>query len=368
MKFKERPTVLHLRGSSFFGSPERLIDGQMRKMDGFSSVCASFKNAEEDNAFLKEMRARGHAAFEIEDRGRYDRKMPKKIRELIKSNGIDLLVTHEYKSNYYGRKALKKLKIPHVAYFHGWTDEDFKVRFYNFLDRRVLRKVDLVITVSRHTARRLAAAGVPENKIKVVYNAIEVKESYPDHIENEIPVIGVVGRLSREKGVHVLLDAVSRVKKKGLNFKVEITGTGPSEEQLKKQSSKLGLDKIVDFRGFVGDIDDIYRRIDILALPSLSEGHPLVILEAWARGIGIVATKAGGVPEVIQDGKSGILCDIDNSRALAEAIEKALTDPYKIKAMGRAGKSLLEERYNFNIQSEILSDLYHRVLDSGKIK
>jgi glycosyltransferase involved in cell wall biosynthesis len=361
-----RPTILHLRGSDFFGSPERLIAGQMKHIDDFNCTCASFVKPGGESPFLSEMRRRGFVTFEIEDNGRYDPKVPARIRDLVRSNGIDMLVTHEYKSNFYGHRAVGKLSVPQIAYFHGWTRENLKVRFYNYIDERILKKLKRVITVSEYSARELSRSGVPEGRISVVYNAIEVaNEIMPLKNERDMPVLGVVGRLSHEKGVHVLLEAVATIRQDAPGFRVEIFGTGPDEGKLLKQSARLGISDIVKFRGFRDNLDDIYGTIDILVLSSLSEGHPMVILEAWARGIGVIASRAGGIPEIIEDGKNGILAEVGIAEDLGRALLQGLKNQGMMNEYGHAGFNLVKEKYSFDKQASELSGLYAEALGAS---
>lgn len=362
MKAPKNPTILHLRGSDSFGSPEKLIAGEMSHLDGFFCSCASFKKAGRENDFITAMRGSGFAVFAIEDRGRYDSKIPKRIAEIIRSNGINILVTHEYKSNFYGHLAAKKVGIPQIAHFHGWTREDLKVRLYNFIDRRILRKVSRVIAVSNSTSRLLQRHGVPESRIEVVYNALESeRETVPERAKNPVPVMGVIGRLSFEKGVHVFLKALSSIRKKAPPFKAEIYGRGPDEEKLKRMAVRLRLSEIVEFKGHVDDMAAAYEGLDFIVIPSISEGHPLVILEAWERGLGIVASRAGGIPEIIRDGQSGILTDTGNRKSLAKGIRKAIENPDLMNEYGRAGFVQVKEIYNFEKQAAVLSRIYREV-------
>jgi len=363
MKDTKNHTILHLRGSDFYGSVEKLIAGQMKHLENFYCSCASFKKTGKENQFLKEMRRQAFASFDIDDKGFFDRKIPGRLAGLINSNGIDLLVTHDYKSRFYGSRAAKKTKIPHVAYFHGWTSEDLKVRFYNYLDKKLMRKADRIIAVSKSSASVLSRAGIPTSRISVIYNAYETSAEIPPTRMRHAPlVIGVIGRLSWEKGVHVFLRALATIKGKAPEFKAEIYGDGPYNERLRKLSVHLGLDDKVDFKGFREDIDKVYDNIDFLVVPSLSEGHPLVILEAWAGGIGIIASRAGGIPEILENGKSGILVDTDNPEMLGSAIRRALTDYNVMIQYGRTGFETLKRRFNCEQQESSLTAVYNDVL------
>jgi glycosyltransferase involved in cell wall biosynthesis len=172
----------------------------------------------------------------------------------------------------------------------------------------------------------------------------------------------VVGRLSREKGVHILLEAAAAIRDTAPAFEVRIYGTGPEKKALQDTARKLSLTEVVHFEGFRDSLDTVYPQLDLLVLPSLSEGHPLVILEAWQHAVGIVATRAGGIPEVITHRESGLLCDTNDSSALANAIRHALDHPEDMAEYGRAGFRLLRARYSFARQAERLDAIYSELL------
>ncbi len=361
---KARPKIIHLRGSDFFGSPERLIIGQIRHLDGFDAVTCSFVKPDTNNPFLDRLAEEGLAFEPVEDNHLFDPAIPGRLQRIIERQGADILVTHEYKSNFYGHRAARRLKIPQVAYFHGWTAENVKVKFYNWLDRRVLPSLDRIITVSCATRSRLEAAGIPVEKIEVVYNAIDLEHESPPQPKpkSDTTVIGMLGRLSHEKGTHVLLEAIAMIKDRAPKFRVEIYGYGPDEERLTKMATELNLSEQVQFKGFRDDPENVYPTLDFLVLPSLSEGHPVVILEAWKQGVPVVATRAGGIPEVIDDGVSGLLTDIDDPQGLADIILKGLENPEMMRAFGKRGFELVKTKYNYQNQAERLAEIYRDVL------
>lgn len=347
-----------------FGSPERLIIGQAHHLKDFDSVVCSFVKPGVKNDFLDRLRREGIDYEPIEDNHLFDPMIPDRIEKIAHKYRVDLLVTHEYKSNLYGHYAARKMGLPQIAYFHGWTAEDRKVRFYNWLDRKVLPRLDRIITVSCATCCRLADAGVPRDIISVVYNAIDVPaESAPERRPyGDTVVIGLLGRFSHEKGVHLLLEAVALIKNKAPNFRIELYGSGPEENNLRQMTSRLKLDDIVQFMGFRPDPENIYPGLDILVLPSLSEGHPVVILEAWKAGVPVVSTRAGGVPEVMQDGVDGLLVDVGDVSGLADALVRAIENPEMMKGFGLHGFELVKSKYSYQAQAKELARIYGKVV------
>jgi len=365
-----KPSVMHLRGSEFYGSPERLIIGQTRYLDSFNCLCVSYKKPDKTNDFLEELDKQGIPSAAVEDNRLFDPHIPGRLREIISSRKVDLLVSHEYKSNFYGYLATRKIDIPQVAYFHGWTAECLRMKFYNWLDRMILPRLGRVITISEATRNLLRQSGISGDKIHVVYNAIEMEEDFrpPPKITNKKPIIGVVGRLSFEKGLHILLEALAGIKKEAPSFLLEVYGFGPEKSRLERMVRALGLSDMVSFKGFVADTEQIYKRLNFLVIPSLSEGHPMVILEAWRQAIGVVASRAGGIPEIIEDGKTGLLADVGDSRGLGQAILKGLKNPELMTDFGKRGFELIGQKYNFRYQAERLTEIYKDVLGLGQIR
>jgi len=364
-----KPLIMHLRGSEFYGSPERLIVGQTRYLDSFKCICSSYKKPGRANDFLEELNKQEIPSVAVEDNHLFDPHIPGRLREIVLNRKVDLLVSHEYKSNFYGYLATRKINIPHVAYFHGWTAECLRMKFYNWMDRRIMPRLDRVITISDATRRLLQQSGIPRDKIHVVYNAIEMAEDFhpPKKITNNRPIIGVVGRLSSEKGLHILFEALAGIKKEAPSFLLEVYGFGPEKGKLEKMVRTLRLSDIVSFKGFVSDTEKIYKKLDFLVIPSLSEGHPMVILEAWKRAVGVVASRAGGIPEIIEDGKTGLLADVGDSKGLGQAILKGLKNPNLMTNFGNRGFELINRKYNFRYQVERLTGIYKDVLNLGRI-
>lgn len=194
------PVILHLRSSDIYGSPERLIIGQMQNMSSFRLVAASFIRPGGSNQFLDKLSEYRLDHLGVDDQSWFDWRIPGRLRAVFRERRVDLLVTHEYKSAFYGHLATRRLPLKHICYFHGWTEEDFKVRIYNTIDRMVLRRADRVVTVSEASAQRLVDHGIPASLIDIVYNAIDLDPdaTVSERKPNEVPLIGVIGRLSHE--------------------------------------------------------------------------------------------------------------------------------------------------------------------------
>lgn len=159
-------------------------------------------------------------------------------------------------------------------------------------------------------------------------------------------IIGAVSRLDEpKKGIGVLLKAGRILKDKGADFKILIVGDGDSKRRLLKLTDELGLNGSVIFLGFWKDLPDIIGKFDIFVLPSLSEGFPIVNLEAMASSLPVVSTEVGGVPEAVKTDVNGILVPPGDERRLAEALLKLISDPAMSMEMGKKGRAIVEKDF-----------------------
>jgi glycosyltransferase involved in cell wall biosynthesis len=359
-------TILHLRNSDIFGSPERLIIGQCRHLPEFRFVCASFVRHRQTNRFLEECVRQGLIAEPCRESFPGDWRVIPQIQRIIRRHQVKLIVTHDYKADFFGYFAAQKCHIPQVGYFHGITAEDLKVKLYNAIDRFMLRRLPCVITISTLTRRLLTERSIKAEKIYVVPNAVpsdSLLDTRQDRSgrKNRIDVIAA-GRFSYEKGFDILLRAVAAIKDKAPPFTLHLYGQGPEEEKLRRLTRALGLDDIVSFRGFVDNILPILSQMDLLVLSSRSEGMPVIILEAWSQQVGVLAMAVGGVPELIADGENGLLVPREDVRRLAEKLLWALQHPDEVNRFGMKGFELVKEKYTFESQAKLLRKIYTEII------
>lgn len=311
-----------------------------------------------NNQLVTTARSLGIPLHIVREKGPYDTSVLGGLRRVIELHNADIVQTHGLKSHFLV-SLLTKRKFRWIAFHHGYTNENLKARFYREFDRWSLRRCDFVVTVCSSFVKVLAARGVPEERIFVVPNSVNIDEGEPGakfSQETREPwqitpgewVVISVGRLSEEKGHRYLIDAVARVLRTSpqLKLRVLIAGTGPAAKKLKEQVNKNGLDQHVRLIGHCYDIKPVFSIADLFVLPSLSEGSPNVLLESMAARVPIVATNVGGVPEHVTDGESALLVPPGDSEALANAISKLLSD--RGTAMQFANVAFERARSNFS--------------------
>lgn len=274
----------------------------------------------------------------IREIGPFDLTVLRALRAIFERHRPNIVETHGTKSHFLV-SLLPGRNFRWIAFHHGYTTENLKVRFYHQFDRWSLRFCDLVVTVCTDFATMLASRGVRGDRIFVVQNSVNTDVHYSRaklsedirqqwNVSRDERIVLSVGRLSPEKGHNYLIDAVSTIVSTSpqLKLKVLIAGSGPSERKLKEQVNKKGLHQHVKLVGHFSDIMELFSIADLFVLPSLSEGSPNVLLESMAARVPIVATKVGGVPELVKDGESAILVPPADSESLKNAIIELLTN------------------------------------------
>ena len=201
------------------------------------------------------------------------------------------------------------------------------------------------------------------DKIKVIYNGIEPTKTRADIFQNGQEIwLGTVGTLIPLKGIQYLLKAMPIIRQQFPEVHLEIIGEGPYRKKLEKQTKKLKLTKFVKFAGFQADVEKSLAKLDLYVQPSVSESFGLAIVQAMSVGLPVVATRTGGIPELVTEGKSGILIEAGNSKAIAEAVLKLLFDHSLARKMGEMARR--ESTVRFNLKDMILDveNLYEEVV------
>jgi L-malate glycosyltransferase len=259
---------------------------------------------------------------------------------------------------------------PAAAVFHDRTMKGLKVRLYYFLDALIMATMDAVICVSESQRRSLGRL-LPERKIHFIPNAVDIDEisrlshesitGVPDLHKRKKWII-FVGRLSREKGVAHLIRAFSRLISLHEQVTLIIIGDGPDRAKLESLTDSLRMTDCVHFMGFQTNVYPYIRNAEFLILPSLTEGMPVVILEAFALEKAVVATRVGGIPGVVQNAKHGLLVEARNESELGNAIARLINEVDLTKRMGTSAYDLEKMEYSFSIQAMRYQSLYRKVL------
>lgn len=354
-------TVLHLISSGGLYGAEAVILNLSRRLNESAehkSVLAVFANAGSSNAALE--RAAAEAGVElhlIPCAGQIDRRVPRRLRELIRHAGADVLHAHGYKADVYAAVSLRGAHRPRlVSTCHTWYDNDLSVRFYGFVDRLVLRGFNAVVAVSEDVRGRLLASGVRAERIHIIRNGVNLTPFVAAGRQRLMrgdskPLrVGLVGRLAPEKGVDVFFRAVKQLLQARPSLRseagFEVAGEGPQREDLAALRRELGLDDLVALRGRCEDMPGFYASLDILVSASRQEGLPVALLEGMASGLPLVATAVGEVPSLARGNTTALLVPPEDPVALGRAIAQLIDRPELRVALGTAGQQLIAEEYS----------------------
>jgi glycosyltransferase involved in cell wall biosynthesis len=228
---------------------------------------------------------------------------------------------------------------------------------------------DRVICISEAVRQCLVHAQVSSGKLVVIPDFVDCAHFDPAAVvaerHDERPTILSIGRLTREKGHRVLLEAMARVVQAVPSARLRVCGIGEEEARLKKFAEAGGISSQVAFVGFVPDPRTELASADVFAMPSLSEGLGVAVLEAMAMGVPVVATDAGGLPEAVAHGESGLVVPAGHAEALAEALVSLLRDPARRREMGRRGRERVLAYYDKPKVVDRIVALYQEVLAGG---
>lgn len=329
--------------------------------------------------FVSAARQSGLEVVVVPERRRFDLGVLPALRNVIEQQQPDIVVTHSVKSHFLLWRSRVWREFPWVAFHHGYTTTDLKMRAYNRLDRWSLPIADRLVTVCEAFARELASTTrVAFEKIAVQHNSVRPRRaSAADEVRalrsrlgiaNDERVVLTVGRLSREKAHIDLLAAYKLLQdtSPGVASRLIIVGDGPERGRLEAAVAVQGLKERVIFTGQVSDVYAFYAAADVFVLPSHSEGSPNVLLEAMAASLPIVATAVGGVTEVVKHEESALLVPAQDPNALAATIARVLTDQELAERLTTTSTTLIAERFTPQKYVRALVEIYREVIEARK--
>ncbi|MCK4257796.1 MAG: glycosyltransferase family 4 protein [Halanaerobiales bacterium] len=268
------------------------------------------------------------------------------LKKILKENTIDLIHIHGAPELIILVKMINR-KIPILFTVHGFHGPR-KSWDYLGCAKVCNRFASKVITVAKVEEEILIKKRIQPKIIQTIHNGVpdpkklELKKpSDLNKISGKL-IIGAIARFETTKGINFLIDAYSSIQEKYPSLHLVIVGSGSKETELKNQVNQLNLNDKITFTGYQKNVHDYLHIYDIFVIPSLHEAHPLVLMEGMGHDKPIIATEVGGIPEVIEDGKNGLLVPPSNSNALAKAIQKLLDDPILRKNIGEKAR----ETYN----------------------
>lgn len=380
MKFKYR--IAYLITPVEFGGAEKVslnfLQNVNRELFELHPI-VFFRPWEADTIFLKELNKENFSVCKIPvSLGKHDHlwlfRRFGMIFSFLKRGHFDLLHTHGYVSDIIGILSATILKIPTIATCHGFIENDRKLALYNGFDRLVLRFSDRIIAVSADIKKNLIEYGIEENRIRTIPNSVKTdidegsflshKQETRQHVglsERDF-VLGYVGRLSPEKGIRHLINAVALARRGGCPAKLFIIGEGSEKDELRVFARKEELKDHVVFAGFQSDVAQVFPAMDVFVLPSLTEGTPMALLEAMAHGIPVIASAVGQIPEIIDSGKSGFLVQPARPEDIRDKIILLYNDGILRNKIGKAGQRKIKEQFDIKAWTKQIETEYLTVV------
>lgn len=327
---------------------------------------------EEATAYSQAVIATGCLVHRIYDRFPGDPQLLQQFLQTVRQAEPDLLQTHNYRNNVLARISRRRFRCPWIAFFHGVTWENLKVRMYHRLDRWAMAKADQVVTVSHAQAELLRQHLPASTPVTVIPNAVllqppattETRDQFRQRlgIPKEAFLVGVFGRFSYEKGQDLFLQAFAQATRMTDHLWAILLGEGPTEQSLRTQAEQLGLMQRVLFHGYRADIARYYAILDALVLPSRSEGMPNVLLEAMTMGVPAVAAKVGGVAEIVTDGEHALLVEPDDASAMASALARLVHDDQLRQSLAIAAQKRVQAEFALDHRADALVELYRSLM------
>ena len=331
----------------------------------------------EPNAFTRACEAAGIPTRLLHERRRFDPGVVRQFRAILGEFKPDVYQSHGYKGSMLGRIA-RRAGVAWQAIFHGFTWENWKVRLYHWLDVRWLRGADEVIAVSLPFVEALAKGGVARERLRWIPNAIsraallatdsgeDLRATWGVAPAPDAVLIGVLGRFSPEKGTDHFVRAFAPLARSHPQVRAVLVGDGPTREACIALAEQLGCAGQIIFPGFRSDLAAIYRAIDVLAIPSRSEGMPTVLIEAMLLGVPVISTAVGAVPDIVREGETGLIVPIGDEKALSAGLARLTEDAALRGRLAAAGQAFAQERLVVEQRTETL--LAHmRAIRAGEL-
>ena len=361
--------ILHVEtGKHMYGGALQvlyLLNGLARR------DCANVLVSPRDSGIAAAARQAGHRVCEVDLHGELDLNFVQQVREVIRRERPDVVHLHSRRGgDLLGGLAARMEGVPTVLSRRVDTPES------RWLAAMKYRLYDRVIAISHCIEGKLLAAGVPAAKVRCVHSGVDVKKFAPGGdraalrrelgLDDATLVLGTVAQLIRRKGHLVLLESLAQIVKVFPNVRMLFFGQGPLEQRIRQQIEWLNLSEHVRLMGFREDLPRVLQCLDMVVHPAAMEGLGVALLQAAAAGVPIVASRAGGIPEVVRNCENGLLVPAGDSAALTTAICRLLADSDLRREYGAKGRALVEREFSMEQMAEQNLAVYSELLSAPR--
>ena len=359
--------VLHVINGEHYAGAERVQD--------LLALCLPEFNYEvafaciKPKSFPQQRKSQDTTLYELPMRSKLHLGTAKKLAQIVKFGGFDMIHAHTPRSALLGRIAAMLAKVPFVYHVHSPASNDSTRKFANkingFLERVCLTGGTQMICVSESLAGHMQAQGFDPKRISVVPNGVPCRGQLGERsVPDDEWVLGTIGLFRPRKGIEVLIEALSILR--GHGYKIRLRAVGPFEtsdyeQKIRSLVAHYQVEALVDWTGFANDIDAELEQMDVMVLPSLfGEGLPMVVIEAMAAGVPVVGTRVQGVPEVLQEG-CGLLAHPGCAQGLASTIRRILRGEEDWSAMRRNAWQRQADRYSDRSMAKGVAAVYDEI-------
>jgi glycosyltransferase involved in cell wall biosynthesis len=333
--------VLHVINGEFYAGAERVQDLLALRLGnhGFDVQFACLK----PGLFEQKRQARDTRVHALPMRSRADFSLCTRLARIVRSEGIRLVHTHTPRSALFGSIVAHLAGVPMVHHLHSPADRDTESALRNarndLVERLSLREARRLIVVSDSLERHARGRGIATERIRSIPNGVPVGErARMRYAAGDTLQLGTVALFRPRKGIEVLLEAMAELRRSGIATTLRAVGpfeTPEYEQHVHELVQRLGLQGDVQWTGFRSDVTAEFGRMHVFVLPSLfGEGMPMVVLEAMAAGLPVVSTRVEGIPQVVRDGRDGLLVEPGSSAELAGALANIARGSSDTESMG----------------------------------
>jgi len=317
---------------------------------------------------------------QVLDRSKWPWGTARQVASRIRADRFDLVHTHGFKENVVGFFAARSAGVPVVSTAHGFSQAFRRLRLYRRLDLLLLRAFPRVIAMSADIRHELIAAGLDPHAVRTIHGAIDgatfAAQSEPDSdaVRRELqiapgcPVVSLVARLSSEKGHVFFIRGARRLLDEVPNARFLLIGEGPLRPQIEQAATDLALNGAVRFLGFRSDVAKLMASSDLVVLPSLKEAFGTVLLEAGALGKPVIATRVGGIQEIVRHGETGLLVPPADPDALAQAMLRLILNADEARAMGERGREFVAREFSLERMARRTGTVYDDLFETQETK
>jgi glycosyltransferase involved in cell wall biosynthesis len=361
--------ALHLINGEHYSGAERVQDLLARQLPQFG--CEVGFACVKPQRFPNARETKTAPLVEMPMRGRFDFRIVKHLANLVRNENYDLIHAHTPRTALVGRMAARRAGVPFVYHVHSPAGRDSTRRVLNWVNAAAewatVRGADQLITVSPSLRDYMIRRGIPASKITYVPNGVPHSNFVPErHAPTDAWTLGAVALFRPRKGIEVLLEALAMLRSRNVNVRLRAVGDFETEaykSEVTALVNRLGIADAIDWIGFTRTVDRELAKMNLLVLPSLfGEGLPMVVLEAMAAGLPVIASHVEGVPEAVIHRETGLLVEPGSVSQLAAAIEEVVAGEVEYDRLSTSAITRHNQRFSDATMAEGVADVYRQVL------